>query len=758
MNEIVIRIYDSANNILGDLELASFKDFPLVLTKGIVNLDNLKARTGTFSKTFKVPNTKNNSNLLVDVDNINSRKDYKDALGRKPCEILVNNAQVDKGFIQVGKVFDGFKLDSFELVFFGNNIDWVKDAADLKLNTVTYLNNLQTYNEAGINTANAATSDTYDHAYPYISRGGNEAGTTEVRDYYPVFYYKNLIIRGLNSLGWNVNSSFLDDVDIKRLVCDFSLKFFATDVQIADSKVRATKTTPLLTINYQDVTQIDYNDDSTYPNEDTGGNYDTALFQYTAPESATYDITAHISSRGTTAQNRIRQEVYVRLVVDGNVYRVLTFSPSTTVLDITAESVRFEGVALNVGQKASIFVEGDGPSITTSNYLDYEVIPTGFGGPSFETYLKVQRKSELVEGDEFNLNSVIPDDLKLLDVINDFTRMFNIYYWTDVKTRTIYFEPRDNFFKEPVDSINWTDKLDLDSGYEVDYISSYKRDVEFRYRDVGTDEWLTGWEEINKRTYAKYTYKLPERFGEGTDEVALSVFSAAYSKKAPNGTLSSDASGLDPVTIRIWNQREDSPVPTYRIEDYNPKVYLFNNGAQTTIGGASRYISQFGASQTTIPYGIFETYENVTSDINLSFTGSDGLFATYYSRMFKNIEEGGRLIANINLDSVDVENLDFRKLVYIAYPEQVAGYYILEKVIDFNPITTGLTKVSLFKFENLGTVPIDTGQEGNNDSDTDDGNTPTIPEPIYIEDTNGYLIEVAVPIPVSPGLELVYLK
>ena len=96
MNEVVIRILDSTNNVLGDLDLENFNDFPLVITKGIVNLDNLKSRTGTYTKTFKAPNTKNNSNLLSNVDNINSRKDYRDALGRKPCIIMVNGNEVEK--------------------------------------------------------------------------------------------------------------------------------------------------------------------------------------------------------------------------------------------------------------------------------------------------------------------------------------------------------------------------------------------------------------------------------------------------------------------------------------------------------------------------------------------------------------------------------------------------------------------------------------------------------------------------------------
>ncbi len=176
MNEVIIRIIDTANNVEGDLELASFNDFPLAITKGIVNLDNLKERTGTYTKTFKVPNTKNNANLLSSVDNINSRKDYRDALNRKPCIILVNDNPIEKGFLQVSKVYNGFNLDSFELVFFGNNIDWVKGAADLKLNTIAWRNNAQQYTESTINTYNAGTVTNNDHAYPYISRGGNKGG------------------------------------------------------------------------------------------------------------------------------------------------------------------------------------------------------------------------------------------------------------------------------------------------------------------------------------------------------------------------------------------------------------------------------------------------------------------------------------------------------------------------------------------------------------------------------------------------------
>jgi hypothetical protein len=749
MNDVVIRILDTSNTVLGDLDLTSFTDFPLVLTKGIVNLDNLKARTGTFSKTFKVPNTKNNANLLSNVDNINSRKDYRDALNRKPCVIIVSGTQIDKGFIQVGKVFDGFELDSYELVFFGNNIDWVKGASELKLNSITYANNSQVYNELGINTANGLNSDTYNHAYPYISRGGNEDGqNAEVRDFYPVFYLRSLIRKGLNSLGWNIESSFLNDVNVKRLVCDLNPNFTINDDTLNESITRAESTSSsTMAASFNARTQVYFADDSTPPNEDVNNNYNNSDGTYTAPSDGTYIFDVSINT-GNWLETRTGVTLNAAICVGtGNTFGVDTVVADNELISVSTTSNETSTARLTVsmttGQKASVFC----------SYFPF-TFGSGAGDILSGTFFHAQRKTEMADGDLYSLNEIIPNGITLLDVINDFTRMFNIYYWTDVKTKTIYLEPRDTFFQSKTSALDWTNKLDIGKGYEVDYISSYKRNIEFKYKDLNNDEWLKGWQDLNKRTYARYNYVLPDRFAEGTNTVELGLFSASYAHNAYEVTPITGTSfnaNLGAVTLKIWDEYlVGGNIPTKRITDYNPKIYLFNNGVQT-----GREISIFNNTTSIIPYGIFETYNNTTSDINLSFTGTDGLFSTYYSKMFKNIEEGGRLVAYLNLTSTDIDNLDFRKLVYIDRPSKVSGYYLIEQVIDYNPLSDGLTKVSLFKFENLGSVAIDGSQEGNNSDNEDNGNTPAPLQPIYVEDGSN-LIEVYIENPVTGLIEPVY--
>ena len=744
MNDVVIRILDTSNTVLGDLDLTNFTDFPLVLTKGIVNLDNLKARTGTFSKTFKVPNTKNNANLLSNVDNINSRKDYRDALNRKPCVIIVSGTQIDKGFIQVGKVFDGFDLDSYELVFFGNNIDWVKGASELKLRDINYKNNTQDYSKSVINTVNASNSDVYDNCYPYISKGGNEdvgSLNAQVRDFYPSFYIRSIIERGLNDLGWNISSSFLESTHIKRLACDLSPSFTVAEDVIKDSVSRA-ELTSSLEFGYLDTEIVIFDDDSTLPNEDLNNHYNTSTGEYTLPATGRYNVDYSLRFYNWVGITGTLVNVTIGLYSNG----ILKSESIRNNLnqDIVNTLTGTLSVSDNINAKITIRVSFDG-NISS---------PVSSGQVLDDSFFRVQRQSEIIENNSFNLNEIIPSSPTLLDVINDFTRMFNIYYWTDVKTKTIYLEPRDTFFESKTSALDWTNKLDIGKGYEVDYISSYKRNVEFKYKDLNNDEWLKGWQDLNKRIYARYNHVLPERFAEGSNTVELGLFSAVYSHDCVE--VSPVNSNLVFTSLKVWNEyRNPESAPSDRITNYNPKIFLFNNGTQLNVSGGNRQIKKFGRLETIIPYGIFETYNNTTSDINLSFTGTDGLFSTYYSNMFKNIEEGGRLIAYLNLTSTDVDNLDFRKLVYIDRPSKLNGYYLIEQVIDYNPLSDGLTKVSLFKFENLGSVAIDGTQQGNNSNNDDNGNTPAPLQPIYVEDGSN-LIEVYIENPLTGLIEPVY--
>ena len=489
-------------------------------------------------------------------------------------------------------------------------------------------------------------------------------------------------------------------------------------------------------------------------NEDLNGVYNTTTGEYTADSTGTYTITLNIPhevSSGTLTSSGAF--FYIQVLVNGS--QVESFELNS----FFSESVYNNEFDVKMQANDILTFKAYKFAFTSGNAvinIDEFVI----GGVTQTPFFKASRSLQIKEDDDFSLNELIPDEIKFLDVLNDFTRMFNIYYWTDVKTKTVYFEPRDTFFKAQTEAIEWTDKLDIGNKYEIDYVSSYKRNIEFSYRDVDNDEWLKGWQDTNRRKYGKYTHKLPDRFAEGTTKIQLELFSASYAHVA---TEASPSSNLAFTTLKYWSEYlTDGSIPDERINGYNPRIFFFNFSFQVQPNGDFRKIVFNNTSPSNIPYAIFETYNNTGTPQNLCFTegtktdGTEdkGLFATYYSKMLKNIQEGGRLIAYFNLSSTDIENLDFRKLIYLDNDYDVRGYYLIESVIDYKPVENGLTKVSLFKFENLGSVSIDGSQQGNNNVDTDDLNDDLL-QPIYVED-GSQLIEVMIENPITGILEPVY--
>lgn len=763
MNEVIIRIIDTANNVEGDLDLTNFDDFPLAINKGIVNLDNLKERTGTFTKMFKVPNSKNNNNLLSNVDNINSRKDFRDCLNKKPCVILVNNNPIEHGFVQVVKAFNDFRGGYFELVFYGNNIDWVKDAADLKLNTIIWTDNQISLIQAGIDSINSLSGTSTDIAMPYISRGGNaRTDATSVTDYLPCIYVKNLIEKSFKALGYNVESNFLTDV--RQLVCDLSLILEQDEADIENSKVRAERTTTVLIPGSLfpggSLRRILFDDESTFPNRDESGVYIPAQGLYITPVTGSYNLKVRIKDFPETFDGElaiVRNGIGVSDIGTGTILRseVLKTIRTDASPGVFSSDLSFDfNIFLNKNEQLSIYVVN----------MIGSLIPMTI---SATTYFEIQLSSEITDGDVFYVNKLIPDSIKFLDILNDFTRMFNIYYWTDVKSKTVYFEPRDNFFESKTTAIDWSDKLDLSNGYNIDYVSSYNQNVNFDYKNDDKDKYLEKWNILNKKTFGKYTHKLPNRFSKGNTNISLDFFSATYGHKALE--VSNDT-GFS--TLKIWNEFvSEGKTPSEKNQGYEPRIFFHKNGTQESSDGFSRSIrvnnGTSSSLKSVIPYGSFEIYYNtkiIPASFNLNFadglaadetTIDIGLFNRFYSKMFKNIEEGGRIVAYFDLSSTDIQNLDFRKLIYLDGESNVKGYYLVEKVIDYNPLNSKLTKVSLFKFEDLGSVSIDGSQTGNNDTETDDGLTPPTLQPIYVE-SGSTLIEVYIENPVTGLIEPVF--
>jgi len=175
---------DWDNSIVGELDITDHSEFPLAMTFQISDFKNLTSTSGDYSKTFKIPATKNNNNLLKHLYIPNLINENK-VTNKKSCRILFNGLYSLVGLIQVDGVGGYGETPSYySCVFFGRNLSWASGLED------TYMNELKwgTYGE-GLKYNKTDIMATWQHldcdnssnspiVYPIVSYGDyNELGT-----------------------------------------------------------------------------------------------------------------------------------------------------------------------------------------------------------------------------------------------------------------------------------------------------------------------------------------------------------------------------------------------------------------------------------------------------------------------------------------------------------------------------------------------------------------------------------------------------
>ena len=126
--ELLDYVYDGASidwdkSVVGELEVSSHSDFPLAITFSISDIRDINSRKGSFSKTFKIPATKNNNQLYKSVYLVNSTSS-NNISNKKPCRILINNLYSIQGLLQLKSVGTSDKPEYYSCVFYGDNVGW----------------------------------------------------------------------------------------------------------------------------------------------------------------------------------------------------------------------------------------------------------------------------------------------------------------------------------------------------------------------------------------------------------------------------------------------------------------------------------------------------------------------------------------------------------------------------------------------------------------------------------------------------------
>jgi len=255
-------------SIVGELDVTNHVDFPLALTFQISDIKDITSTSGDYSKTFKIPATKNNNKILKHQYITNSEYSGEHISIMRDCRILVNDFYSLVGKIKVTGISGyGETPSNYDCVFFGNNLGWAKEL-DGKYMDETFGDGYGLWGSAGSQleynkTKIMATwadencdSSTSPIVYPVVSYGDynpdgtaytiqlldtaydyNQTGSTSKIGYYgffdtvgsyntptpspdwrPAVFVKTTIDAIFSKLGYNVSSDFMNTDMFKKLV------------------------------------------------------------------------------------------------------------------------------------------------------------------------------------------------------------------------------------------------------------------------------------------------------------------------------------------------------------------------------------------------------------------------------------------------------------------------------------------------------------------------------------------------------------
>ena len=249
------------NSIVGELDITDHSDFPLAITLQTSDIKDITSTSGDYSKTFKIPATKNNNKLLrhpfatTTDSNINVNENRK-------CRILVDGFYSLEGLIRVTGVGGyGESPSYYDCVFYGNNLNWADGLSNKYMNEINWGSDGQGigYNKANImhtwnydscdsgnspivypitsygdfnEDGNAATIQLLDTAYDYNNTGSatkvgysgyfNDGSSYETPtpspDWRPAIFVKDTLNKIFENLGYSIESSFMETDMFKKLV------------------------------------------------------------------------------------------------------------------------------------------------------------------------------------------------------------------------------------------------------------------------------------------------------------------------------------------------------------------------------------------------------------------------------------------------------------------------------------------------------------------------------------------------------------
>lgn len=568
--------------------------------------------------------------------------------------------------------------------------------------------------------------------YGFIQRGlgTNSDSVFSVKEFFPQLFVREYLEKIFAQGGYTWDSAFLDSTEFKTIVVEPNINV----LEISQSQLDASQWYGGLlsdvTVNPNSTTVVNFNDETNAPFFDDGnqinGSYVTlantgyyniaSSLKFKVRVTHTDVLVTYAKIYGFSLKNFIEKSsdngaTWFTLTSNENYNATFQINVNTDVIvtvevatgnqlfnagdrfRVKAETARSFYVAL-MNLKGIQYFNASNVKVGVDDDTDGTLLVELDSGPTGSSFYGIITAKQTIEGNPLEINQALPKQIKQKDFVKSVMQAFNLYLDFDKNDpKKIIIESYNDYFNFGA-SVDWANKIDLEKPIDINPISMVdgKRYI-FRYKE-------------DKDYYnQKYLNKYAETFGTRRIDIT------------------NDFKKEDKINELIFSPTPN--VANYTLSIAVPKIYKEQNGGNIVPNirmlyaggvkntGATWTYKQSGLSdQTMTTYGYCgHTDDPITPTKDLNFGVLQEPYYTYvaakfttnnlYNRYHKNFilnvtsKNSKVMTAYLWLSPLDIKTFSFRKKYFIDN-----AYYIVNKIIDYNPYEVQSTKVELIKILN----------------------------------------------------------
>ena len=748
MSKVTIEVAGS------ELDLA--KGIGFGLNFAISDIKKIEAKNSNYSKTITLAGSKNNNKVLGGLFDVNADFTFFNPNIKTPARIIVDSSTVMDGFLQLKSIeketdnmLDG-NLITYKCVVSSKTVDFMTAIKDKKLNELDLTEFSHPYTYTSINTSWTNTyKDVFTYPMPYTNSNDIHTG-----DFKPAIFHKAYLLRIARDAGYKLSGSLMDDstpegdayahevipyqgVDpIVLEAADITQRSFdAVYSADIDTNTAATITNtanalavPIETLIF-DSEGLTQNTAALY-NYTTGihtvlkdGNYgfrqglqfdfefstaSVEAFQQVVDPFGnivqngdySYDIVFSLYKNGNPTQYAATQSKLVPKATTG----VSTFNAgnSYTVITTVAKTNVYPTVSLIAGDTIELRMELVDNNVNTLQYQTTAGAGTNVSvafkavGKQDTGFRNIVTTTAIGDVGELFLNDYVNKRAKQSDLVTDLVKRYNAYISVDPNDdRNIIIDTRDAYYAKG-GTLDWTNKKDYSKKTTIKLLSELQnKEFEFTYTKDNDRLNNSYTSQTNGDVFGTKKIEFVNEFVKGTKKITT-PFSPTPLVENSNHPFAI-VSAISNTTSTVGDGGENLRVLYYGgLKDClssNPSYRFYHNGTHDL--------------ETTYPYaGHFDDPINPTLDINFGtlatpwgYTDAEtNTNADLYNRFWKShveqINTGKLVTMYMNLNEVDISHIrhNLNSKIYIG-----DSYYYINKIVDYNPLIKGVTKVEFLK-------------------------------------------------------------